>query len=68
MFGLFEKKKELYCNHCGDNDPDQYYTMVNPPGGYGRPQIDVCDNCMRSGAWDDWIAANWPTWPVTIAK
>lgn len=32
----------------------EFYTVVNPPGGYGREQVLVCDPCMASGRWDDW--------------
>jgi hypothetical protein len=42
---------------------DEFYTEVNPPGGYGRPQVLVCDGCMKSGRWDYWISKHWPNWP-----
>jgi hypothetical protein len=38
-------------------------TEVNPPGGYGREQLLVCDDCMRSDRWAHWRAEHWPNWP-----
>jgi hypothetical protein len=43
---------------CGDCEQDKpgfaMMTEINPEGGYGRPQLLVCDDCMRSGRWDEW--------------
>ena len=40
-----------------------FLTEINPEGGYGRPQFLCCDDCMRSGRWDHWIAEHFPNWP-----
>lgn len=53
---------------CGDCDRVvdgkwEFLTEVNPPGGYGRWRVLVCDPCMRSGRWDSWIELHWPNWP-----
>lgn len=42
---------------------DHFFTEVNPPGGFGREQLLVCDDCMRSGEWDYWKSEHWPNWP-----
>ena len=44
-------------------DASAYFTEINPPGGYGRAQVLVCDDCMKSGRWDDWKAEKWENWP-----
>lgn len=48
---------------CGDCkralSDDQFLTEVNPEGGYGRPQLLVCDDCMNSGRWDWWLEEHW---------
>ena len=53
--------------HCIDCEKpivaDEFYTEVNPPGGYDLPQALVCDDCMRSGRWDYWKSEHWPNWP-----
>jgi hypothetical protein len=46
-----------------DLEPDDMLTEINPPGGYDRGQVLVCDECMKSGRWDHWIAEHWPNWP-----
>lgn len=55
---------KLLCGDCKSPLEDEaLYTEVNPAGGYDQPQLLVCDDCMRSGRWDHWIAEHWPTWP-----
>jgi hypothetical protein len=52
------------CGDCrGTKRGDEFATEVNPPGGYGRPQLLVCDDCMRSDRWAHWRAEKWPNWP-----
>lgn len=52
------------CDDCHEGIPgDKYLTQINPKGGYGQPRMLVCDDCMRSGRWDDWKARKWPNWP-----
>jgi hypothetical protein len=48
----------IFCGGgCGRVLPDtMYFTEVNPPGGFGREQVLVCDECMGSGRWDYWKA------------
>jgi len=59
-------------HRCGDCRrvvrDDENLTEINPPGGYGRPQLLVCDDCMRSGRWDDWKRRKWPNWPEAVDK
>jgi hypothetical protein len=55
----------MRCGDCKRGLPDSAsLTEVNPSGGYGRPQLLVCDDCMRSGRWDAWKAKHWPDWPT----
>lgn len=54
----------MICADCKEQVRDlDYYTEVNPEGGYDRPQVLVCDECMKSGRWDHWIREHWPNWP-----
>ena len=50
------------CKRTSDNGQD-FFTQINPKGGYGLPQLLVCDECMRSGRWNHWIAEHFPNWP-----
>lgn len=55
---------DLKCGDCGAVVVDsEFYTEINPPGGYGRAQFLCCDACMRSGRWDSWKARFWKNWP-----
>lgn len=58
-------KDGIFCGGGCDRvlPKDRYFTEINPPGGYGREQLLVCDDCMRSGSWDHWIAEHMPNWP-----
>jgi hypothetical protein len=59
-----EGAKDIACGDCGAAVADEaFYTEINPEGGYGRPQLLVCDACMKSGRWDYWIGEHWPNWP-----
>ena len=51
------------CDCAREVADEEFYTQINPEGGYGRPQALVCDACMRSGRWDHWISEHWPNWP-----
>ena len=52
------------CCLCGQGmRPDQYYTEINPPGGYDRDQYIVCDDCMKTPEMDDWKRRKWTNWP-----
>jgi hypothetical protein len=52
------------CDDCEVEKSDEdYFTEVNPPGGYGRTRYIVCDDCMKEPRWDWWRARNWPNWP-----
>jgi hypothetical protein len=31
-------------------------TIINEEGNYGRREFAVCEDCMKSGRWDHWIA------------
>jgi hypothetical protein len=42
---------------------DTYFTEVNPPGGYGFPQVLVCDTCMASHPFANWLGRKWVNWP-----
>lgn len=55
----------IFCGGgCDRVLPDsEFFTEVNPPGGYGRAQLLVCDDCMTSGEWDHWKSEHWPNWP-----
>lgn len=53
------------CSDCGQ--PATVITEVNPEGGHGMRMHVVCDDCMRSGRWDNWKAAHWPDWPKMTA-
>lgn len=54
----------IICADCKRETTDEeFLTEINPPGGYGRPQVLVCDACMNSGRWDHWKAEHWPNWP-----
>lgn len=55
---------QVICHDCMKPvAPEEFLTQINPPTGYGRPAFRVCDDCMRSGRWDHWIAEHWPNWP-----
>lgn len=35
------------CIECRRNArDDEYLTEINPEGGFGRPRVLVCDNCL----------------------
>lgn len=52
------------CNDCGKFGAGaEFLTLINPEGGYGRARFLCCDDCMKSGRWDDWKAQHWPNWP-----
>lgn len=52
------------CSEClRDTGATGHLTQVNPEGGYGRPRVLICDECMSSDKWDDWKARKWPNWP-----
>jgi len=54
----------MKCDDCQRELPDSdYFTEINPEGGYGRPRFLACDDCMKSGRWSDWKAQHWPNWP-----
>ena len=54
------------CSSCSQEIAgEQFLTQVNPPGGYGLPQVLVCDECMRK-YFQHWIAEHWPTWPDKV--
>jgi hypothetical protein len=55
--------KKATCGDCGTSDEQEFYTTINPEGGYGRPELLVCDACMKSGRWDYWKSQHWPNWP-----
>jgi hypothetical protein len=56
----------IMCNSCHRAvSGSQYLTEVNPPGGYGREQVLVCDDCMASDEWAHWRSRKWPNWPAT---
>lgn len=57
-------KTPLTCGDCGKEvGGDEFFTLINPEGGYGQPQFLACDACMKSGRWDHWIKEHWPAWP-----
>lgn len=52
------------CADCGKPVLDElYYTQVNPEGGYGQPQLLICDDCMATERWAWWRRKRWPNWP-----
>jgi hypothetical protein len=54
----------MKCEDCKvELKDDEYYTVINSEGGYGRHRVLVCDECMRSGRWDYWKSQHWPNWP-----
>lgn len=58
------KPKATECHDCkAPMEGAKMYTEINPPGGYGREHILVCDDCMRSGRWDEWKSKHWTNWP-----
>lgn len=61
-----EKPEQIdSCSNCKRRmDGEEYLTQVNPPGGYGRPQILICDDCMRLPKYDYWRSEHWPDWPA----
>jgi len=46
---------KLQCSDCGKLIADQeFLTVVNPLGGYGMPEVIICDPCRDSDKWADW--------------
>lgn len=49
------------CGQCGESSPIEYYTEVNPEGGYGQRRLLICDKCLSGSDWDEWRERhNWP--------
>jgi hypothetical protein len=44
------------CTDCHKDCTTEFLTEINPPGGFGRRQVLVCDECMKSGRWNGWKA------------
>lgn len=51
-------------NEIGGNE---FATLINTEGRFGRPRCFCCDPCMRSGRWEEWKADHWPSWPEKVA-
>jgi hypothetical protein len=47
--------KPGHCCECGVDirKIDWFYT-VNPEGGYGRPEVLLCEPCMMTDEWADY--------------
>jgi len=56
------------CSDCKQSRPGQFLTQINPEGGYGRTRFLACDECMKSGRYDDWKAKHWTNWPDLPAR
>lgn len=53
-----------HCDKCNKDLPDSdYFTEVNPEGGYGCRRVLVCDRCMAADDMAWWRADHWPNWP-----
>lgn len=54
------KTKYKFATHCATCEKpvegEEFFTEVNPPGGYGRDQVLVCDDCLFSELWADYRA------------
>lgn len=52
------------CGDCGRLvTTDEFLTQVNPPMGYGRKELLVCDECLGAKKWAHWRKEHWPNWP-----
>lgn len=61
---LYHDVELLGCGDCRRKISDEeFLTEINPPGGYGRMQVLICDECMRTGRWDHRKKEHWPNWP-----
>ena len=59
----------MICADCKQEVADEeYLTQINPEGGYNRPQVLICDDCMLSGRWNHWINEHWPNWPENTQR
>lgn len=55
------------CSFC-EKSPGGFVYLINPEGGYGKPEMWACRKCMEDAPKDSYLGFQWSKWKPELDR